>query len=235
MYSENPEKIVGFIRSVEPDVVFLQELTKGFLEQFPDVGAYIADALGYDGYYEYGPMILPTGEQTEMGMGIFSKRPLVNRQKLVLQQGKVEEGKVLADERFYLQTDIIAGGKVVTFATTHLPFHPKFQTTPHKQAMVEKILAHQKGDNYILAADLNTTPNTKTARTFRQAGLKNAGPALHQPTWTTKPFVIGPWSYEVLKWRLDYILYMGSLSSGHTRILQTDLSDHLPILAEFSV
>ena len=235
MYAEDPAKIADFIRKLDPDVVCLQELTKGYMPQYPDTGAYIAECLGYQAYYDYGSMVLPTGEQTEMGMGIFSKFPLQNAHKLVLQPGVVEVGKIHSDERIYLQADIELAGQTVTVATTHLPFHPRFRTMAHKQAMVEKILAHKKGDNYILAGDFNTTPNTKAARTFRQTGLKNAGPSLKEPTWTTKPFVIGPWSYDVLQWRLDYVLYGGKLRAKQAEILRTDLSDHLPILAEFSL
>jgi endonuclease/exonuclease/phosphatase family metal-dependent hydrolase len=235
MYSEDPAKIADFIRSVDPDIVCLQELTKGYMPQYPDVGAYIAERLGYQAYYDYGPMVLPTGEQTEMGMGIFSKLELQDTQKLVLQSGIIEQGKVIADERFYLQAVITSSGQSITVGTTHLPFHPRFQTTPPKLAMAETILKFNKGDNYILAGDFNTTPHTKAARAFRQSGLKNAGPALTQPTWTTKPFEIGPWSYEALRWRLDYVLYGGSLRTGRAEILPTDLSDHLPILVECSV
>lgn len=102
--------------------------------------------------------------------------------------------------------------------------------------MTEKIMAGlPSGDaNYIFAGDLNATPYSRAATLLRrEGGLRNAGPALAQKTWTTKPFTIGPWSYEALDWRLDYVLYKAGLRPVRAEILQTDLSDHLPILVEF--
>lgn len=112
--------------------------------------------------------------------------------------------------RILLATTVIKIG----LGTTHLPFHPTFKTTASKQRMVETISTQASGySNYIFGADLNTTPNTKAARTLRQSGLLNAGPALKHPTWTTKPFSIGEWQYDELQWRLDYMLFKGSLKS----------------------
>jgi len=61
--------------------------------------------------------------------------------------------------------------------------------------------------------------------------MKNAGPALDQPTWTTKPFHLAHRHYSGLRWRLDYIFQMG-LEMRSAEIINTDVSDHLPIVAE---
>lgn len=236
MYSESPEKIATFIEGLSPDIVCLQELTNGYHTQNMDTGKYLKHALQYEGHYSYGVMILPNGVTTQMGMAIFSKYPIVDTKKIILQPGLLRDGKVIEDERFYLQATIQLGSNELIIGTTHLPFHPRFRTTPHKQAMVEAILQEiPKSAPYILACDLNTTPGTKAARSFRQHGLKNGGPAFGLPTWTTKPFTIGPWSYGRLQWRLDYILYGGPLKKLSGEIQATELSDHLPLFSKFEL
>jgi endonuclease/exonuclease/phosphatase family metal-dependent hydrolase len=235
MYSEDIEAVAEFVGVLKPDIVFLQELTNNYHESHLNTSAYVARVLGYAHYSAYGPMVLPDGTQAEMGMGIFSRFPLLDKQKIILQEGLVEDGKILRDERFFLQAAIEYDGKEVGVCTTHLPFHPRFRTTPHKQRMVDTILDASRGyDQYIFAADLNTTPGTKAAATFRKHGLRNAGPALTLPTWTTKPFSIGPWHYEALRWRLDYVLTKG-VTAQRAQIVETHLSDHLPISVEIVV
>jgi endonuclease/exonuclease/phosphatase family metal-dependent hydrolase len=236
MYSESPEKIAAFVKELSPDIVCLQELTNGYHAQDDNTGAYIMQALQYEGYFSYGAMVLPDGVSTQMGMGIFSKHAILDTKKVILQHGQIEDGKVVQDERFYLQATIRIGGTRLTIGSTHLPFHPKFRTTKHKQAMVEAIEQYIPADTaYILACDLNTTPGTNAATSLRRSGLKNAGPALSLPTWTTKPFSIGPWSYERLQWRLDYILFSGPLKKISAETLTTELSDHLPLFAKFKL
>jgi endonuclease/exonuclease/phosphatase (EEP) superfamily protein YafD len=232
MYSEDPAKIAAFITAIDPDIVCLQELTNGYHTNYPDTGHYLRDELNWESFYTYGPMVLPDGVETMMGVGIFSRFPLTHPRKLVLQEGVIKN-RIISDERHFLEATIQLADRRVVLGTTHLPFHPRFQTTPVKQRMVETILAQVSEGAYILTGDLNTTPRTKAAVSFRKHGFRHAGPAFSRPTWTTKPFKIGPWAYDNLKWRLDYVFYKGALKPTKSEILETSLSDHLPILVTF--
>jgi len=190
--------------------------------------------LGYHGYFDYGPMVLPDGRQTLMGMGIFSRYALDNERKVVLQPGILSDGKVSQDERFYLEADVKLPGGKVRVGTTHLPFHPMFRTTDRKMAMAKLIRrrAVEAGPRYVLAGDFNCTPRSKAAQALRQ-GLRNAGPALDVKTWTTRPFMIGRHEYDRLAWRLDYVLHGVGLRPVAAEVARTELSDHLPIAVEF--
>ena len=236
MYSEDIKKVGEFIASHHPDIICLQELTKGYHSTNSGTGEQLAKMLGYSAFCSYGPMILPDGTQTLMGNGILSRKPLVHTKEHVIQKGKVIDDKVLIDERYYLEASITVAGREITIGTTHLPFHPRFKTTPHKQKLVEEVISHIPPHKpYILAGDFNSIPQSIAAKTFRQHGLKNAGPAFHRKTWTTKPFSIGEWSYNELSWRLDYVLYQGAIKPIKSYVLTTALSDHLPILVEFEI
>ena len=234
MYSENVAAVGEFVKQLDPDVVCLQELTHGYHEPGFDTGAVLGEMLGYHGYFDYGPMVLPDGRQTLMGMGIFSRYALDNERKVVLQPGILSDGKILQDERFYLEADVKLPGGSVRVGTTHLAFHPLFRTTGRKLAMAELIRqrAAEAGPRYVLAGDFNSTPRSKAAQALRQ-GLRNAGPSLDVKTWTTKRFKIGQYEYDRLAWRLDYVLHGMGLRPKKAEVLQTELSDHLPISAEF--
>lgn len=237
MYSEDPGKVAEYIKRVDPDVICLQELTNGYNEEWGDTGELIADALGYDRYCKYGLMLLPEGGQTIMGVGILSRYPLDNKRGLQIEVRRTEEGLVRSNDRYYIQATVtLPGGRTLTVGTVHLPFHPTFDTSPHVLSMAERIVDFTpKTGNYVLAGDLNKPPGSEAARLFRQNGLKSAGPAFRYPTWTTKPFKVGSWSYDELRWRLDYILYRGDLKRHRPQVLATDLSDHLPLMVEFEV
>lgn len=118
MYSENPVAIADFIATINADVVCLQELTDGFhLPPYTNVGRYLTETLGYFSYYEYGPMALPDGNPSQMGDGIFSRYPLTNTQKIIIQPGATKDSKITADERFYLKAGIEVAGTVITIGT----------------------------------------------------------------------------------------------------------------------
>jgi len=239
MYSEDVHAVTQLIKELNPDIVCLQEITKDYDSRWNDVGAYIADSLGYFAHYEYGHMILPDGKSAMMGNGIFSRYPITGKEAIQVSFRDVESGGSIQDDRYYLQVLINVPGnlsKDVTVGTVHLPFHPRFVTTPMATKIVDTVLENipEQGD-VILMGDLNRTPGTQAARRLRQAGLRNVGPAFNKPTWTTKPFNIGPWQYDALKWRLDYTLYRGEGVRRSAQVVPTKLSDHLPILVELDL
>src|SRR5690348_2434157 len=112
LFSENVAAVGKFIAGLEPDIVCLQELTTGYHGEGFDSGEVIQQALGGHGYWDYGPLVLSDGNQTQMGVGIFSRFPL-DGIKRVLQTGEVRDGKVIRDERIYLEAEVaVPGGKV---------------------------------------------------------------------------------------------------------------------------
>ena len=81
---------------------------------------------------------------------------------------------------------------------------------------------------------MNATPGTNVAQMMRK-GFHSAGPALSAPTWAQQPFAIGPWRYDALEWRLDYLLYRGLARRGRGWAPSTRVSDHRPVIAEFEL
>jgi endonuclease/exonuclease/phosphatase family metal-dependent hydrolase len=235
-YNERIVDIAKFLGQEKPDIICLQELTHSYQRGHRDTAAYIAQYLDYHYYAAMGLMSLPDGGTAYMGVGIFSRFPIMATKEMVIQPGKTDGKTVLSDKRYYIECVFDMHGIKLGVGTVHLPFHPDFRTTSAKQTMVDMLVENLASTprNYILAGDLNTTPRSAAITTLRQH-LRNAGPPLSHKTWTTKPFTIGSHHYDELRYRLDYLLYKGNILPIRGETLETDLSDHLPLLLTMDV
>jgi endonuclease/exonuclease/phosphatase family metal-dependent hydrolase len=182
-------------------------------------------------------MTLPDGNEALMGNGIFSRFPLTHKQTVSVMKRDIEKGGAVQDNRSYLQTTVeVSEGMALTVGTVHLPFHPQFKTTPAANSILDKVLASLPAeDDVLLMGDLNRSPYTRAARRLHEAGFYNIGAGLRQPTWTTKPFKIGSWEYDTLRWRLDFMLYRGNARRLRADVATTDLSDHLPLVTDVEI
>jgi endonuclease/exonuclease/phosphatase family metal-dependent hydrolase len=235
-YGEDIRAVAEFLKAVRADVVCLQELTVDEYRSPADSGAYLSNELSYYGHFAYGPNLTPGGRMVTMGVGIFSRFTLSERQRIGLQPAVVAGAKTIRVERDYLAATVCVGaGMEITVGTAQLLFHPMFRTTPGKQAMINTILDQVPDTGrYIFAGDLNSTPRSKAARAMRTK-LVNAGPALTRKTWTKRPVTISRNRFDRLRWRLDYILYQGELEPSGSKVLATPLSDHEPLLVRFDL
>lgn len=91
-----------------------------------------------------------------------------------------------------------------------------------------------KKENYLLTGDFNATPDSPTITTIKNH-LINCGPEFSENTWTTKTFVEGDFSENNLNWRLDYIFRTKDIKNMDAKIMQTDASDHLPLLLSIDI
>jgi len=62
--------------------------------------------------------------------------------------------------------------------------------------------------------------------------LLHVGPDFKQNTWPTKPFDYHGFKENDLSWRLDYIFATKDVRVKKVEIINTQYSDHLPILLE---
>lgn len=211
------EELAAFILSENPDIVALQEVDvrtsrdaaphqkgKDFVTELGfRTGMLTAYARTIDyagGYY---------------GIGILSKYPFDNTRRYML---PMPEGA--REQRALLTADVeLPGGKVITFASTHLDH----TTSPVRQAQVEAINKALAGNPHpmIVAGDFNAQPQTPEIKD----GMSAWGQAC-SPDFTissTQP-----------RSKIDYIFYFPAnrwkkLSAGTPKVT---LSDHLPLWAE---
>ena len=240
-FQEKAENIVKLIKRVNPDVICCQEVTSGSkFNGGRDVAKFIANELGYNYYYsiahKYEYPITPKGESNFGGNAIFSRFSMFDETDFAIVNP--EDSNSLPFERRTCAVSKIklGGGKILTIATTHSSYNNKFVENNDKLEEV-KILNdffEKNKDNFIFTADLNLNPNSKSIKLIEK-NLKHCGPDYSKPTWTTKPFDFMGFKEDKLRWRLDYVFASGDVNVISSEILNTDYSDHLPILVEIEV
>jgi endonuclease/exonuclease/phosphatase family metal-dependent hydrolase len=233
LYLEKADNILGLIRQLRPDVVCLQELTQNSLTNpNRDIPAEIAG-------YGYGYRYEATSGQPDLilGNGIFSKFPLLNHKSVYLTREDPANTDFPQYSRAYLEAELDAGQSKLTVATAHLSYSPEFKFYPAKQAEADQFLklveSRAKG-KYILTGDFNAMPDSELIKSMDKM-LVSAGPGYDQPTWTTKPFELHGFKADQLKWRLDYVYVASDVKVISSKLVETEYSDHLPILTVVDV
>ena len=233
-YQEDIKNVVALLRDINPDIICLQELTIGHPEfnKGIDTPKFIAEELGFHFYFKEAH----DDPENIFGSGIFSRYPIVKNSFSLIREpkGTYDTHQHFSDQgRVYIECDIDIDGKLITVGTTHMSYTDGFSPDHEKDAEADnlvKILSTKK-ENYVFAGDLNALPDSYTISEVSKI-LKNAGPSFEESTWTTKPFNYNGFVADKLKWRLDYCFTTPDVKVDSARIVDTEYSDHLPILIE---
>lgn len=234
-YKENPEKIASEILRINPDIVCAQELMTN------DDGGYnsakiIADIIKYHYVYAEGDTWDNREDKESQGNAIFSRFPIDSTKSTYITSKKHNPKNATLEGRVYLEIQIKLDGNIVDIGTTHLGLSKRFRANKlrlKEYSNLKKILS-KKSHRFIFCADLNSTPNGAISRDTRKY-LKNCGPSLSIPSWTTKPFEYHGFKEDKLKWRIDYVFSSKDMHVIDSKIQSVSVSDHLPILTTFDL
>lgn len=234
-YQEDIKNVVTLLRELDPDIVCLQELTIGHpkFNNGIDTPKYIAEKLGYHYYFKEAH----DDPNNIFGCGIFSRYPITKNSFSIIREpkGAYDIHKHFSDQgRVYVECDIDVDGGIITVGTTHMSYTDGFSPDMEKDAEADNLvkILSTKNEKYIFAGDLNALPGSYTISEVSKV-LKNAGPSLEEPTWTTKPFAYNGFIADKLNWRLDYCFATPDIKIKSSKIFDTEYSDHLPVLIEF--
>lgn len=232
-YKEPIENIAAFLLETKADIICLQEAMHNYPEQSTaNSTKYLAEKLGYN-YYEKAIEI--EGKDWLQGNALLTRFP-ITKQRSVWINEPTGVGGYDDEHRAYVETVVDVHGKPFTVATVHMSYTKDFEITIRKRAETDRLLnlVKHQGDNYVLTGDLNALPDSYTVRQLEKR-LKNAGPDYGQNTWTTKPFSYEGLVVTELEWRIDYIFANKKMKVKSASVLNTDYSDHLPVLAIFEL
>lgn len=232
-YQENTENTIKTLNEINPDIFCLQELTTtSLINPNVDVPELIAHALNVQHSYKEAQSWDSSEEKRAQGNGIFSKFPITKTHSSFLQDPSENPIDFSKEGRVYVETTIDVHGRNLSVGTLHSSYTDRFVNTEAKEKEIEKLIQilKTKKENYIFAGDLNASPRSETVQAIEKY-LKNLGPSFERKTWTTKPFSKNGFAENGLNWRLDYIFGTNDIRVKHAEIIQTQFSDHLPILA----
>lgn len=230
-YQEKIENILKTLKEVHADVVCLQELTVGHeRNNRVDTPKFIADGLGFNYFYKAAEI----EDYGSYGNGIFSRYPIVNTDFVFIQEPEPGSNDYSKEGRVYVEATIAADGETYAIGTVHMSYTDRFAPTPAKTKETDELLKilGTKKSKYILTGDFNALPDSYTISRVQNV-LKNAGPDFEAKTWTTKPFSYNGFEANTLDWRLDYVFVKPDVAIKSSRVVDTEYSDHLPIVIEF--
>jgi endonuclease/exonuclease/phosphatase family metal-dependent hydrolase len=225
------EQTIAFLQDQDADVVFLQEVERGYeggrQDEPPPHYGRLRDALPqYDGVFAYpnpNPLELPFG----LGLAILSKFPLETFHRVDLPAAAIsfEFGGIARkpSDRLLIRADTTVAGRPVRLLNTHLQafFMIKGSSNDHpvQRDLVADELVRCTGPA-LLGGDFNCAPEETLIPQFAEAGFRAAQTA--EITWRRMPFV------------LDHIFFNPHFRLQSCRVIPTPASDHHAVRAEFS-
>lgn len=219
--AERIDKIGEFIREQQPDIVFLQEVVlESGLASFNQAPV-LAEKTGMH-MWVFGQCVndgLPFHRMIE-GNAILSRWPVVplTNQKMAGHKAFYEVGYE-SQSTLWCKADI--GGQEFLLASVHLNSNDFDEV---KLTQAQQLLDFPGDRPAILAGDFNTEPNEPELRRIVDTGR-----------FTVKldgPFTISSYDPHAI---IDYIFVPRDWQLLEHRVIQTDLSDHLPVLSTYRV
>lgn len=232
-YLEDINNTSRFLDDNKADVICLQELTINFDRQNNiHTPNFIAEKLGYHVYFQE---ISFTGKEMKLANAIFSKYPIIESRTAWINQ---EQGSGNYDDenRAYIEVILDVDGVSLTVGTAHMSYTHAFEPSERKLKETDELfrVISNKTDNFILTGDFNATPESKVLHKIEKSVI-NCGPEYSENTWTTKPFSYNGFEANTLEYRLDYIFGSKDINVVSSQVLNTEFSDHLPILVEITL
>lgn len=235
-YKEKIKNVHRLIRDINPDIICLQEVAaNSSTNPNMDLVKELAARLNLQVHSEVELTYNDGTGHTESNM-ILSKFPIVSTE--VVHLSDPQPGRHNATKhRNYIEVTLEINGIEFTVGTTHLSYTHRFSQTPEKKQEVDALaeILVQNKEKYMFTGDLNSGGLSYTIDKISDI-LKNAGPELTLPTWTTKPFEDEQgFKEDQLRYRLDYVFASEDINIRKAKIVNTEYSDHLPILVGFEI
>jgi endonuclease/exonuclease/phosphatase family metal-dependent hydrolase len=223
-------KMSSVICASGADVVGLQEVDVHWSERsgFADQAAELAEACDME--VRHGPIYsLPSTEAgrppREFGVAVLSRRPILAWENHRITRLSTQADAGPEPMPGFLQVTVDVDGVQVEVFVTHLDFRPDPSV---RRAQVAEMLSIMGGMERptVLVGDLNATPERdELAPLF--ARMRDAWGAGSGEGFT--------FPGDAPERRIDFILVAGPLAVSGARVLETDASDHRPVVADLAL
>ena len=210
------EEMAEVIRAEAVDLVLLQEVDRGVeRSDRRDVLAELSE-LGGLPHSVFGKNIDHQGG--DYGNGILSRYPIARSENTHLRQEKPDR-----ERRGVLQAIVQVDGAEVAVLATHLDAGDADERRISAHEIVEELLPRYSGMPIIFGGDLNEGPEGDVHRRLSEHlhDVWNAGEGDGFTIPVREP-----------RRRIDFLFHSGDLIADTAYVVQTDASDHLPVVAE---
>jgi len=221
--------IAEVIRENKIDILGIQEAGIYFDKGKENMAKKIAEELNYS-FVVYTAKDSRPNNPWLVCNAILSRFPIIESNFHLLNPSNVKyDGTYQTEPRNLVYSKIgLDENKTLNFLTTHLKFSIKFETTDLRLAQVENVLSVIKklSNPIVLTGDFNSTPQNEEIKKIEKFLTRVGG---DEPTWTVYPFSKDGWKVNDLKYRLDNIFVSKDLAYQNFKIINSKISDHLPI------
>ena len=205
------EAIAQVIEDEDPDVVALQEVSRGWLiNGSVDTLVWLSRRLGMT--YAFGPAADPV-----WGNAVLSRLPIRRAGNHLMPNND----EIVMDRGFMTIEIDVGRGEVLALLATH--FHHEEEDSVHRMPQTRAILEAIEAHNTVLLGDLNAHPDHPEIVLIADAGFVDAFVAAGPPgdgfTWPT----------DELEKRIDYVWTSPDLTVTDFSLPMSTASDHLAV------
>jgi endonuclease/exonuclease/phosphatase family metal-dependent hydrolase len=221
---DNLERVVALIGSTRADLVLLQEVDRGTRRSGNvDQLAILEEKTGLRGVF--GKSLDFQGG--DYGIAILSRWPIPSHETVPLRidPPQPRAGGSL-EPRVALFATIDRPSGRLTIANTHFDASP--EDTWRRQEAADLIAAMASRRPHLVGGDFNSTPDSVVQQTLRGSGLVDTWSICGRGDDLTYP------AGTPVK-RIDYLFLTGSARCTDARVLETEASDHRPVLIEVTM
>ena len=207
------ESIARTIEAQDPDVVLLQEVSRGWIQGGgADMATWLSHRLDR-------PFVFAAAADGRFGNAVLARGELVDAEVLVLPFGAGPQ------QRSALSVRTQVGGVPVTATSIHLQHRPSNSTTRMRQVQtfLDSAPDAPGGPARIVGGDLNATPGKPEVELLTRAGFVSAVDAVGDPTALTDPS-------SAPTRRIDWVFGRGIEFSDARVLTGVPFSDHLPLV-----
>jgi endonuclease/exonuclease/phosphatase family metal-dependent hydrolase len=211
------ERVADVIRECRADIVCLQEVHRWLPQsRMRDQPRRLSELLGMRSYYLPSYHIL----SGSFGNAILTNLPVREHWRdLLPNHWERRSLRFLLERRTCVSADIEAVGGVIRVMTAHLSLN-RFDRLKSVQRVGELVRGLQ--GSVVLCGDMNARPDSEEMRILEQSGLVDAGSRNDAPTYpATRPNA-----------RIDYVWHSRNLELTESVSVDSQASDHFPVIAE---
>lgn len=232
--SQHLSRTIELLRSSGADIIHLQEVDRHFGARsgWEDQPALLAEALGMDVAYganlDLEPVEGSSGKRRQYGTAILSRYPITystnHRLPQVVVPGAFNEPRGL------LEAHIDAEGNAIRLFNTHLGLRRE-ERTKQTEFMLELLRSTTDTKQHlVVTGDFNAEPSSEE---IGQIGslLRDAYAEAHGGRHANTLLTSDGGSAPIAVRCIDYIFVSSGLRVSDAEVIDTNVSDHLPVVA----
>ncbi|WHH57317.1 endonuclease/exonuclease/phosphatase family protein [Petroclostridium sp. X23] len=204
------DRIISVIKEADPDIVSLNEvdhmMPRTYMQKQDKI---IADALGYNLVYGFN-----INFGSKYGNVLLSKHPITTYINDALPKNKMSEPRGL------IQADVNIDDKTIKVLSTHLSINS--EERPEQIVYIIEKLKELDGPT-VLIGDFNAAPSSNEVKQISEMMEDSAKEEY------------GTFPANDPTFRIDYIFVSEELEVKNNKVIESEASDHLPVLAEVSL